>query len=176
VTDVILLANSARKYSGRMKIADLQRDEQSLPQTPMPAFISHKRVWALKIAKVHVDDDGQGIALQFEEDGFALRAFTSSQLEHKPIPQAGMYFVQYEGGYFSFSPADAFEKGYSPAEQEPVIEKITIIPGKPAITPWGELKTLRIVQETKWGVVGELQLTNPQALALAEQIQHRVER
>lgn len=159
-----------------MNIAEMQQQENQLPQTPMPAFISHKRVWALKIAKVHVDEDGQGIALVFEGNHFAMRAFTSSQLEHKPIPEAGMYFVQYEGGYFSFSPADAFEKGYTPAEQEPVIEKITLIPGKPAITPWGELKTLRIVQETKWGVVGELQLTAPQALALAEQIQHRVER
>ena len=159
-----------------MNIAKMQQQENQLPQSPMPAFISHKRVWALKIAKVHTDEDGQGIALAFEGNHFAMRAFTSSQLEHKPVPEVGMYFVQYEGGYFSFSPADAFEKGYSPAEQEPVIEKITLIPGKPAITPWGELKTLRIVQETKWGVVGELQLTAPQALALAEQIQHRVER
>ena len=159
-----------------MKIADVLKESEVAPQTPMPSFIPHKRVWALKIAKVHVDDDGQGIALQLEGSHFGLRAFTSSQLEHKPIPEAGMYFVQYEGGYFSFSPADAFEKGYSPAESEPVIEKITLILGKPAITPWGELKTLRIVQETKWGVVGELQLTAPQALALAEQIQHRVDR
>ena len=159
-----------------MKISDLQDAEKTAPQTPMPAFISHKRVWALKIAKVHVDEDGQGIALAFDGNNFALRAFTSSQLEHKPIPEAGMYFVQYEGGYFSFSPAEAFEKGYTPAEQEPVIEKITLIPGKAAITPWGELKTLRIVQETKWGIVGELQLTNPQALALAEQINHRISR
>lgn len=159
-----------------MKIAELQEQEKLAPQTPMPAFISHKRVWALKIAKVHVDEDGQGIGLQFEGNQFALRAFTVSQLEHKPVPEAGMYFVQYEGGYFSFSPADAFEKGYSPAEQEPVIEKITLILGKPAITPWGELKTLRIVQETRWGIIGELQLTAPQALSLAEQIQHRVDR
>lgn len=159
-----------------MKIADLQLDERNAPQTPMPAFISHKRVWALKIAKVHVDEHGQGIALVFEGKSYGMRALTTSQLEHKPIPEAGMYFVQYEGGYFSFSPADAFEKGYTPAEQEPVIEKITLILGKAAITPWGELKTLRIVQETKWGVVGELQLTNPQALALAEQINHRISR
>jgi hypothetical protein len=159
-----------------MDIAEMQQQESQLPQTPMPAFISHKRVWALKIAKVHVDEDGQGIAIAFENPSFALRAFTRSQLEHKPIPEPGMYFVQYEGGYFSFSPADAFEKGYSPAEEEPVVEKITLIPGKVVLTPWGELKTVRIVQETKWGVCGELQLTNPQALALAEQIQHRLER
>lgn len=158
-----------------MKISEVQKESQSQPQSPMPAFVCHKRVWALKIEKVHVDDDGQGVVLQFEKP-FSLRAFTTSQLEHKPVPEAGMYFVEYEGGYFSFSPADAFEKGYAPAEQEPVIEKITLIPGKLVLTPWGELKTVRIVQETKWGTVGELQLTNPQALALAEQIQHRVER
>lgn len=159
-----------------MRVADIQKEQDTAPQAPMPSYISHKRVWALKIAKVHVDEDGQGIALQFENPQFSLRAFTASQLEHKPMAEAGMWFVQYEGGYFSFSPADAFEKGYSPAEEEPVVEKITLIPGKAVITPWGELKTLRIVQETKWGVVGELQLTAPQALALAEQIQHRVDR
>lgn len=159
-----------------MKIAELQSEQERAPQTPMPSYISHKRVWALKIAKVHVDEDGQGIALSFENPRFALRAFTTSQLEHKPIPEAGMYFIQYEGGYFSFSPAEVFDKGYSPAEEEPVVEKITLIHGKVVLTPWGELKTVRIVQETKWGVVGELQLTAPQALALAEQIQHRVDR
>lgn len=146
-----------------------------MPQTPMPAFISHKKVWALKIEKVHVDEDGQGVALVFEGNSFAMRAFTSSQLENKPKPQAGMYFVQYEGGYFSFSPADAFEKGYTPVGDEPRVEKITLIPGKVAITPWGEMKTCRIVQETKWGgIVGELQLTAPQALALAKEIERRV--
>jgi hypothetical protein len=159
-----------------MKIAEIQEQEKIAPQSPMPAFISHKRVWALKIAKVHRDEDGQGLALSFEEPRFALRAFTTSQLAHKPVPEPGMYFVQYEGGYFSFSPADAFEKGYSPAEGEPVVEKITLIPGKLVLTPWGEMKTVRVVQETRWGIVGELQLTNPQALALAEQIQHRIER
>jgi hypothetical protein len=131
-------------------------------------------VWALKIAKVHHDEDGQGLALGFEGNQFALRAFTSSQLEHKPVPEAGMYFVQYEGGYFSFSPADTFEKGYRSADEQPLIEKITLIPGKVAITAWGELKTVRIVQETRWGVVGELSLTGVQAHALAKEIQSRV--
>lgn len=157
-----------------MNIAELQQNESSLPQTPMPSFISHKRVWALKISKVHVDEHGQGVALIFEEPRFAPRAFTTAQLEHKPVPEAGMYFVQYEGGYFSFSPADAFEKGYRPADEESVVEKITLIHGKPVLTPWGELKTVRVVQETKWGgVLGELHLTGPQAKSLAAEILKR---
>jgi hypothetical protein len=31
----------------------------------------------------------------------------------KPAPQAGMYMVVYEDGYISFSPAEAFEAGYT---------------------------------------------------------------
>jgi hypothetical protein len=82
--------------------------------------------------------------------------------------------VQYEGGYFSFSPAEVFEKGYSPSAEEPIIEAITLRIGKPALTPWGEVKTVRISQEMKWGVIGELQLTGAQAHALAKEIQSRV--
>lgn len=100
-----------------MKVEDVLKEQEMAPQTQMPSYISHKRVCALKISKVHVDEDGQGVALIFDEPRFAPRAFTRSQLEHKPTPEAGMYFVQYEGGYFSFSPADAFETGYSPAER-----------------------------------------------------------
>lgn len=92
-----------------MKIAELAASNENAPQTPMPGYISHKRVWALKIAKVHQDEDGQGVALQFERPGFALRAFTSSQLEGKPMPQAGMYFVQYGDGYFFADGKDSDE-------------------------------------------------------------------
>ncbi|MGH9505216.1 MAG: hypothetical protein ACRD20_20375 [Terriglobales bacterium] len=158
-----------------MKIAELQEQEGIAPQTPMPSYVSHKRVWALKIEKVHADEDGQGIALQFEGNHFALRAFTTSQLEHKPVPEPGMYFVQYEGGYFSFSPAETFEKGYTSDAEAPVIGKITLAIGKPVLTPWGELKTVRVTQETKWGgILGEIHLTGVQAHSLAKEIQSRV--
>jgi hypothetical protein len=79
--------------------------------TPMPRYQSHKKVWALKIKKVHTDEGGVG--LSFEEPQFAIRAFTNSQLKNKPTPEAGMYMVQYEDGYISFSPAEAFEAGYT---------------------------------------------------------------
>lgn len=157
-----------------MDIAEIQKQSEMAPQTPMPCYISHKRVWALKIERVHADEHGQGVVLIFEGHRFGPLAFTNSQLEHKPVPCAGMYYVQYEGGYFSFSPSDAFEQGYSPAEEEPVVEKITVTLRKCVLTPWGEMKTLRIVQETKWGILGELSLTGPQAQALAVEIQKRL--
>lgn len=79
----------------------------------MPLYQSHKKVWALQIDKVHADEDGQGIALTFVDKNFAMRAFTSSQLKGKPTPESGWYMVQYEDGYISFSPAKAFEEGYT---------------------------------------------------------------
>jgi hypothetical protein len=82
----------------------------------LPVYQCHKKVGALKIAKVHIDEDGQGVALVFKDARFAVRALTASQLKHKPTPEAGMYFVQYDGGYFSFSPAKEFEDGYTLVE------------------------------------------------------------
>jgi hypothetical protein len=78
--------------------------------TPMPQYQCHKKVWALKIKKVHRDE--MGVGLVFEDPKFAVRAFTNDQLKGKPWPQDGMYLVQYEDGYISFSPADVFEDGY----------------------------------------------------------------
>ena len=86
---------------------------QNAGQTPMPRYESHKRVWALKIEKVHADEHGQGVALVFENKSFGLRAFTADQLKNRPEPKAGMYMVQYEDGYISFSPGKAFEEGYT---------------------------------------------------------------
>jgi hypothetical protein len=93
------------------------------PQQPqamaeMPRYKSHKTVWALKIEKIHTDEDGQGIVLIFENKGFAPKAFTADQLKQKPTPQPGWYMVQYEDGYISFSPAEQFEKGNTPEDSE----------------------------------------------------------
>lgn len=78
----------------------------------MPLYECHKKAWALKIREVISDLDGQGITLSFENPHFLPRSFHNLELEHKPVPMAGMYFVQYENGYFSFSPAKVFEEGY----------------------------------------------------------------
>lgn len=85
----------------------------------MPQYQSHKKVGALKIKAVLVDEGGVGI--QFEAPGFAVCAFTNDQLKNKPTPQAGMYMVVYQDGYRSFSPGDAFEEGYTLVP--PVVEQ-----------------------------------------------------
>ena len=83
----------------------------------MPRYKCHKDVWALKIADVidptqdGNESDGSRI-LSFADAGFgAIRVPQDYVRKHNP--QAGGYYVVYKDGYKSFSPADAFEEGYS---------------------------------------------------------------
>lgn len=82
----------------------------------MPQYLSHKKVWALKIANVENDgtdsttDENRLVRVRFEDATFAARTFS---LRGKPTPEAGWYYIQYQGGYESFSPAKEFEEGYT---------------------------------------------------------------
>ena len=87
----------------------------------MPKYRSHKIVHALKIANIELDadkarienreTDGSAIITP-EEDGYAPFRVRHGYI-HKHSPQVGGYFVQYEDGYTSYSPAKAFEEGYT---------------------------------------------------------------
>ena len=89
----------------------LTAQEACMVASPMPRYRSHKVVSALKIKKVHRDE--WGVGLVFDNPGFLLRAFTNDQLKGRPDPQDGWYMVVYGDGYTSFSPAVAFEEGYT---------------------------------------------------------------
>lgn len=88
------------------------------PGAELPRYKCHKEVWALKINTINRDGHGEdrdsdGSALIYPaEPGYAPfrvdRAFM-----HKHKPEVGGYFVIYEDGYKSFSPAKAFEDGYT---------------------------------------------------------------
>lgn len=53
-----------------------------------------------------------GVVLKYV-DGFATKdILVSIDYFKKHSPKSGGYYVLYEDGYESFSPADAFEKGY----------------------------------------------------------------
>lgn len=96
-------------------------------QMAMPCYRSHKMVWALQIKEVikhaHPDpnyDDSvfeaspefQGAHLFIVEEGFAPIPVTADWYR-KHNPQAGGYYVMYKDGYTSYSPAQAFEEGYT---------------------------------------------------------------
>ncbi len=90
-------------------------------QREMPKYQSHKKVWALKIKEVFLDsvlaqtqqrETTGGALIVPVEEGYA--PFTvNAEYVRKHDPKAGGYYVVYDDGYKSWSPAEAFESGYT---------------------------------------------------------------
>ena len=78
----------------------------------MPKYECHKKVWALKIGGIVADQHG-GVYFQPVEEGYD-KVPLSPEYVAKHRPERGGYYVVYEDGYKSFSPAGAFESGYTP--------------------------------------------------------------
>ena len=83
----------------------------------MPKYECHKQVWALKIAELrrtgseNEESDG-GLIIVPADGGYgAFKVDRDYVAKHKP--QIGGYYVVYADGYKSFSPAEAFESGYT---------------------------------------------------------------
>lgn len=88
----------------------------------LPKYRSHKTVLALKIASIEFDSDKAHVENR-ETDGGAT--ITPADYGYAPFkvdeayvrkhsPKAGGYYVVYPGdGYKSWSPAEAFEDGYT---------------------------------------------------------------
>src|ERR1700722_5779553 len=106
--------------------AKKQMEDCAHNATPMPLYRCHKDVWALKIAEIHREEfppttaEHQmggaivtpGAIIVPAEAGYAAFRVDGEYLR-KHNPQVGGYFVVYKDGYQSFSPAAAFEEGYS---------------------------------------------------------------
>jgi hypothetical protein len=95
--------------------------KMSIPQREIPKYKCHKEVHALKIAAIEYDHT-KAQAENRETDGSAMivpagggyapfRVDFAYLNKHKP--EVGGYYVVYEDGYKSFSPAKAFEDGYA---------------------------------------------------------------
>jgi hypothetical protein len=79
----------------------------------MPRYQCHKQVWALRIAGISLPQNEAGDAeLGFADGRYSPRLMPRAWLD-KHNPEVGGYFVLYEDGYTSFSPAAAFESGYT---------------------------------------------------------------
>lgn len=71
----------------------------------------HKTVRAGKISRI-VEKDLNQTDLFFEElENFHITVSTEWVEKHQP--EVGGYYVQYKDGYASYSPAEAFEEGYT---------------------------------------------------------------
>lgn len=89
------------------------------PTRPMPRYKCHKEVWALKIKDIQQAPANQEAlhtagdwVITPEDDGYApFPVGDDWYVKHNP--RVGGYFVVYADGYKSYSPAKAFEEGYS---------------------------------------------------------------
>lgn len=81
-------------------------------QSEMPCYICHKQIEALKIAKIELIGTPAAGKITPVEDGYGVFLVTFEYME-KHKPHVGGYFVRYKDGYCSFSPAKAFEEGYT---------------------------------------------------------------
>lgn len=90
-------------------------------QIQMPRYKCHKEIWALKIKEVIKDldvarrenreTDGT-VTLIFDDPKYSPKKM-SYEYSRRHKPQPGGYYVVYKDGYESFSPAEAFESGYT---------------------------------------------------------------
>ena len=85
----------------------------------MPEYLCHKKVRGLKIKSIEREDVllgtevvGYNHKLTFEDKDFPPFVVTD-QFVKRSHCKVGGYLVRYEDGYLSWSPAEAFENGYS---------------------------------------------------------------
>jgi len=106
----------------------------------MQKFKSHKVVEAAKIVSIEVVVDGS--ALLHVADGLDNIHVSETYLA-KHEPQPGGYYVRYPDGYESFSPAEAFEDGYTAVDAYPTpVETLTT--GQPKIATYRNLTQAEI--------------------------------
>lgn len=86
----------------------------------LPLYQCHKKVRALKIKEISdptgpENESNGSIVIHPEEQGFGPITVQGKFVpRHEAArPQIGWYWVRYEDGYESFSPAEPFEGGYT---------------------------------------------------------------
>lgn len=83
------------------------------PVAELPRYKSHKEIRALKIKKVRTAEGALGFLELVPEDARFVPFLVSAGWAEQHKAEAGGYFVLYKDGYTSFSPAAAFEEGYT---------------------------------------------------------------
>ena len=87
----------------------------------LPKYRCHKEVYAVKIKTIKYDSD-LAVSIGRETDGSAMiipegKGYEPIKVNHEYVrkhkPQEGGYYIVYKDGYKSYSPAKAFEEGYS---------------------------------------------------------------
>jgi hypothetical protein len=85
---------------------------ESVENIKLPRYQCHKQVWALKIEEIMPARDNDGALIVPADDAYADFEVDAAYIQ-KHKPEVGGYYVVYDDGYKSFSPAKAFEEGYT---------------------------------------------------------------
>lgn len=87
----------------------------------MKEYKSHKAVIAAKILAMDEDLPNGGYSLRLEGGGFGAAStdWVAKHSNNGAIDLRGGYFVKYADGYTSWSPAAAFEEGYTAVVHDP---------------------------------------------------------
>lgn len=88
---------------------------ENTPNIQLPKYKCHKEVWALKISILSLPNPATpGLqTIMFPEDTRFAPFELDEEYVKKHNPQPGGYYVVYADGYKSYSPAKAFEEGYT---------------------------------------------------------------
>lgn len=83
----------------------------------LPKYKCHKTVWALKIASLELVESGPGgtesrYLMGFHDAGYGPIEVDGDWVFKRGAKAEG-YYVVYANGHTSWSPADAFEDGYT---------------------------------------------------------------
>lgn len=113
----------------REKLEQAKKNKENAMEamTELPRWKCHKEVkevWAFKITGIVYSDppkdqENDGSAYLEHAEGYFQSVRVDHEYMRKHKPQVGGYFVQYKDGYRSFSPADAFEDGYTRVRNGP---------------------------------------------------------
>ena len=82
-----------------------------MAEIELPRYRCHKEVRALKIEAIADRETGGGLLYPVDKRYAPIPLSPEYVQKHKPEP--GGYYVVYKDGYKSFSPAQAFEEGYT---------------------------------------------------------------
>lgn len=144
----------------------------------MPIYQCHKKVWALRIKEVkqspaeEANDCGGTWKIVPEESGYA-EITVSHDFILKHQPQAGGYYVVYDDGYKSYSPAKAFEGGYTPViacnqQSQGAISVGVLNTGQPAI------KGYRNLTQAEVDLMNDIKSAGEQLRDLVNRVQHHI--
>jgi len=84
-----------------------------MPDSEMPKYQCHKIVHALKIGALMLSHTPDGTSTLFPDDDRFGPFQVVNDWVRKHQPEVGGYYVVYEDGYASYSPAAAFDAGYT---------------------------------------------------------------